>query len=119
MKHFSQPLVNSDALLGALQAAHAAGVAFAAGDEPAASHSPMQPAAAPQHPEPLSKTVATQSDYRESEAQTLPWSSGYVLTQDAARAAKQAALSAAHHCEGPELLTLAGLTFGEGLPPGG
>jgi hypothetical protein len=43
------------------------------------------PPARPQAPEPPTKTTGTQSDYRESEAQTLPWSPDYVLTKDAVR----------------------------------
>ncbi len=35
--------------------------------------------------EPNTKTVGTQSDYRESEAQTLPWSPDYQPSKDAAR----------------------------------
>ncbi|XP_041437321.1 cilia- and flagella-associated protein 91 isoform X2 [Xenopus laevis] len=51
---------------------------------------------------PLVRTVAIQTDYRDSEAQTDPYSPEYVA------------------CSGsvPELLTLANLTWGRGLPAG-
>ena len=48
-------------------------------------------------------TVGTQSDYRESEAQTMPYSPDYVLTEAEPN---------------PEVLMLAGLKFGQGLPGG-
>lgn len=63
-----------------------------------------------------SKTVATQSDYRESEAQTTPWDVDYVLPDQPT--AKQQYLSARHHCQGPELLALRDLKLGNGLPVG-
>ncbi|KAM5336763.1 cilia- and flagella-associated protein 91 isoform 4-T4 [Glossophaga mutica] len=47
-------------------------------------------------------TVGTQTDYRDSEAQTDPYSPEYVVCQDSV----------------PELLTLATLTWGRGLPAG-
>lgn len=47
-------------------------------------------------------TVGTQTDYRDSEAQTDPYSPEYVVCQDSI----------------PELLTLATLTWGRGLPAG-
>ncbi len=59
--------------------------------------------------QPATKTVGTQSDYRESEAQTLPWSPDYVIPADGARAEKQARIDAAAGREGPELLQLADL----------
>ncbi|XP_060092322.1 cilia- and flagella-associated protein 91 [Heteronotia binoei] len=48
----------------------------------------------------ISQTVATQTDYRDSEAQTDPYSPEYVVTSGSI----------------PELLTLATLTWGRGLP---
>lgn len=63
-----------------------------------------------------SKTVATQSDYRESEAQTTPWDVDYALPGQPT--AKQQYLSARNHCEGPELLALRDLKLGNGLPVG-
>lgn len=73
---------------------------------------PPQPVA----PEPLIKDAATQSDYRENETQTLPWSPDWVLPTDPAKAAKQAVLSRRFNCQGPEVLQLADLKFGDGLP---
>lgn len=75
---------------------------------------PDQPAPS----EPLIKDAATQSDYRETETQTLPWSPDWVLPTDPARLAKQAALSQKFNCQGPEVLQLADLRFGDGLPGG-
>lgn len=63
-----------------------------------------------------SKTVGTQSDYRENEAQTTPWDVPYTLSDDPS--VKQQYLSARHHCQGPELLTLRDLKLGQGLPVG-
>eukprot|EP00955_Chlamydomonas_euryale_P042224 352239-Chlamydomonas_euryale.AAC.1 len=70
-------------------------------------------------PEPRTKTLGTQSDYRENEAQTTPWDPP-AAAPAAAPAAKQAALSAKHHAGAgrPEVLHLADLHFGDGLPPG-
>ena len=65
--------------------------------------------------EPKSKTVATQSDYRENEVQTTPWDPDYVLPEPSI---KQQALSAKYHSDVPELLKLRDLKFGDGLPPG-
>lgn len=62
------------------------------------------------------RTIATQSDYRESEAQTTPWDVDYVLPDQPT--AKQQYLSARHHCQGPELLALRDLKLGNGLPVG-
>jgi len=53
-------------------------------------------------PSPLTKTITTQTDYRESEAQTDPYSPEYVV-----RPGSQ-----------PELLTLATLAYERGLPAG-
>jgi hypothetical protein len=82
----------------------------------AAVHFAAAAAAAPPSPppaqEPLVKEAATQSDYRESEAQTLPWSPAYVLP--AAGTPGAARLAAG----GPELLALADLKWGDGLPGG-
>ncbi len=78
----------------------------------------LVPAPPPPAPEPRSKTLGTQSDYRENDAQTLPWEPPASLPE-AGPSAKQAALSSKHHTEGgPELQYLAGLKFGDGLPPG-
>ena len=54
-------------------------------------------------PEPLTKTVECQSDFRESEAQTDPYTPAYVVPPDAPE---------------PEVLTLTALTYGAGLPAG-
>ncbi|WIA14289.1 hypothetical protein OEZ85_002823 [Tetradesmus obliquus] len=72
----------------------------------------------PAQPEPAIKDAYTQSDYRESEAQTLPWSPDWVLPRDPAVLAKQAVLSAKFNCQGPKVLQLADLKFGDGLPGG-
>ncbi|XP_041373414.1 cilia- and flagella-associated protein 91-like [Gigantopelta aegis] len=53
-------------------------------------------------PTPLNKTVETQTDYRDSEAQTDPYTPEYVVRPG----------------EAPELLTLATLSYGRGLPAG-
>ncbi|XP_048201780.1 cilia- and flagella-associated protein 91 [Perognathus longimembris pacificus] len=50
----------------------------------------------------LKSTVATQTDYRDADTQTDPYSPEYVVCQDTI----------------PELLTLATLTWGRGLPAG-
>ena len=72
--------------------------------------------AQPEEEEPVSRTIGTQSDYRESEAQTTPWDVQYVVPDQPS--AKQQYLSARHHCQGPELLALKDLSFGNGLPVG-
>jgi len=53
-------------------------------------------------PTPPTKTIDTQTDYRDSEAQTDPYTPEYVVRPG----------------EAPELLTLATLSFGRGLPAG-
>lgn len=53
-------------------------------------------------PTPLTKTVEVQTDYRDSEAQTDPYTPEYVVRPGSA----------------PELLTLATLSYGKGLPAG-
>ena len=68
-----------------------------------ASAAGADPAPEPE-PEPFTRTVETQSDYRESEAQTVPWEPEYRLQEHASR--QQQALCQKHHCTGPELLTL-------------
>ncbi|XP_045439923.1 cilia- and flagella-associated protein 91 [Pipistrellus kuhlii] len=60
------------------------------------------PASSKHQPSPSKYTVGTQTDYRDSEAQTDPYSPEYVVCQDSI----------------PELLTLATLTWGRGLPAG-
>lgn len=62
-------------------------------------------------------TVATQSDYRESEAQTLPYTPDYIIPEPNE---KQRALNQQHHLiEGvPEILALRDLSYGRGLPVG-
>nr|XP_058920719.1 cilia- and flagella-associated protein 91 isoform X2 [Kogia breviceps] len=53
-------------------------------------------------PIPSKYTVSTQTDYRDAEVQTDPYSPEYIICQDSI----------------PELLTLATLTWGRGLPAG-
>ena len=67
---------------------------------------------------PRSRTLGTQSDYRESEAQTVPYESDFVLPERPST--RQAALNAEHHVDGdaPEVLTLRHLRFGDGNPAG-
>jgi len=55
-------------------------------------------------PEPVAKTVGTQSDFRESEAQTDPFTPDYIQPDP--------------NREQPELLELSELTWGRGLPAG-
>jgi len=50
----------------------------------------------------LTKTTATQSDFRESEAQTVPYTTDHVVPEG----------------ENPEILTLGAFTYGNGLPMG-
>mmetsp|Transcript_6427 Transcript_6427/g.15588 ORF Transcript_6427/g.15588 Transcript_6427/m.15588 type:complete len:704 (+) Transcript_6427:137-2248(+) len=59
-----------------------------------------QTVAAATMPEPKAKTVGTQSLYRESEAQTNPYSPEYVTSSD----------------QSPEVLTITHLVYGGGLP---
>ncbi len=56
--------------------------------------------ARPRPPTPPTKEMGTQSDYRESEAQTDPYTPEYIVTDGS----------------NPELLTLANLSYGAGLP---
>ncbi|GIL52182.1 hypothetical protein Vafri_8117, partial [Volvox africanus] len=67
-------------------------------------------------PEPRSKTIGTQSDYRENEAQTAPWEPGYILPEQPT--IKQQALSKRFHSDGPEVLHLRDMAFADGLPAG-
>ncbi|XP_007942115.1 cilia- and flagella-associated protein 91 [Orycteropus afer afer] len=60
------------------------------------------PASTKYPPIPSKSTVGTQTDYRDTEVQTDPYSPEYVVCQDSI----------------PELLTLATLTWGRGLPAG-
>lgn len=77
---------------------------------------PPPPPPVPIIEEPKTKTIGTQSDYRENEAQTTPWDPDFRLPSDPNL--KQRYLSAKHNCEGPELLTLKDMKFADGLPPG-
>ena len=67
---------------------------------------------------PRSKTVGTQSLYRESEAQTVPYEPDFVLPETMSD--KQRALSERNTTDGggPELLSIRHLTFANGLPAG-
>eukprot|EP00227_Mantoniella_beaufortii_P019466 CAMPEP_0197584104 /NCGR_PEP_ID=MMETSP1326-20131121/6810_1 /TAXON_ID=1155430 /ORGANISM="Genus nov. species nov., Strain RCC2288" /LENGTH=1093 /DNA_ID=CAMNT_0043148417 /DNA_START=227 /DNA_END=3508 /DNA_ORIENTATION=+ len=61
-------------------------------------------------------TTGTQSDYRESEAQTLPYAPDYVILDPSD---KQAHLNSKTHTDGnPEVLTIEHLSFANGLPAG-
>ncbi|GMH37824.1 hypothetical protein BSKO_05697 [Bryopsis sp. KO-2023] len=74
------------------------------------------PANAEEEHIPKSRTIGIQSDYRESEAQTLPWDPEFRLPSRPS--AKQEYRSSRFHCDGPEIAQLKHLTFGDGLPPG-
>lgn len=63
-----------------------------------------------------SRTIGIQTDYRESEAQTIPWDPDYSLPENPWD--KQRYRSSRFHCAGPELLELRHLKFGTGLPAG-
>ena len=63
-----------------------------------------------------SRSVGTQSLYRETEAQTTPWEPAYVLP--AYTTIKQEVHKGMHHVEIPEIAYLQHLTFGDGLPGG-
>jgi hypothetical protein len=67
---------------------------------------------------PRSKTVGTQSLYRESEAQTVPYEPDFVLPDSMSD--KQRALTERNATDGgaPELLSIRHLTFANGLPAG-
>lgn len=65
---------------------------------------------------PRSRTVGTQSLYRESEAQTIPYSPDYVIPEEVGE--KQATLMEKYNTDVPEILTLQKLKFANGLPPG-
>lgn len=69
---------------------------------------------------PRSKTVGTQSTYRESEAQTIPYEPEYFVPDPSEQTAKRAALAERNATEGgaPELLSIRHLTFASGLPAG-
>lgn len=68
-------------------------------------------------PIPKARTVGTQSDYRESEAQTTPWQPDVVIPE--VLTAKQRHLLEKHHCtERAELMYLKDMKFGDGLPLG-
>ena len=72
-------------------------VLFAAGTQAESALVPVEP-----EPEPATRDAVCQSDYRESEAQTDPFSPEFHVP----------------HGTDPEVLTLATLTFGAGLPAG-
>jgi len=78
----------------------------------------LAPPAPPPLPAGTMVTTATQSVYRESETQTLPYAPEYKLPQDPSD--KQKHLTAKHFLpEGvPEVLTMQHLNYAEGLPPG-
>ncbi|CAM9809795.1 unnamed protein product, partial [Choristocarpus tenellus] len=62
------------------------------------------PMVAPEErPEPFTKDIGSQTRYRESEAQTMPYSRPFILNPEV---------------EEPEVLMLQGLTYGAGLPVG-
>ena len=67
---------------------------------------------------PRSKTVGTQSLYRESEAQTVPYEPDFVVPDSMTD--KQRALTERNATDGgaPELLSIRHLTFANGLPAG-
>jgi hypothetical protein len=67
-------------------------------------------------PEEKSRTVGTQSLYRESEAQTIPYSPDYIVPEVIGE--KQRSLMEKYHSEGPEVLELQKMKFGQGLPVG-
>lgn len=71
----------------------------------------------PELPPGTKVTTGTQSDYRESEAQTTPYTPDFFVPEPSA---KQRALNQQHGLiEGaPEVLALRDLTFGQGLPAG-
>jgi len=66
---------------------------------PTAATNPLEPPAPEQAPA-VSRTVGIQTDYRESEAQTDPYTPDYVVPEGT----------------DPEVLALAGLRWGQGLP---
>lgn len=74
------------------------------------------PAARPAAAEPeAARTIGTQSDFRETEAQTDPFSPAHTI---APGCLKQDLLSGAVHCEGPEVAHLGDLRFRAGVLPG-
>jgi len=82
-------------------------IPFLSAQPPEVVFAPTQGAAQPlevpeQVEEPLAKEMATQSDYRETEAQTDPFSPDYWVAQG----------------KEPEVLSLASLTYANGLPGG-
>ena len=89
-KHFRRPIIP-------FMQAQPPEVIFAAETQGEAALAPPEP-----EPEPASKDMACQSDYRESDTQTDPYTPDYVLPPGAE----------------PEVLTLATLKYGEGLPAG-
>ncbi|KAK3288918.1 hypothetical protein CYMTET_3624 [Cymbomonas tetramitiformis] len=78
---------------------------------------PPPPAPPAELPPGTKVTTATQSDYRETESQTIPYAPDYVIAEPTA---KQAHLSEKYHMQDglPEVLTLQHLTYTNGLPPG-
>lgn len=62
------------------------------------------------------REASTQSDFRESEAQTLPYSPDWTVSEQRSR--KQRALEQKHNVRQPEVLELQDLEYAHGLPPG-
>ncbi|KAK9815791.1 hypothetical protein WJX72_009513 [[Myrmecia] bisecta] len=94
----------------------AARKALAENSHGALSHASQASFAAPAPPKPASRTVGTQSDYRENETQTTPFAPDYALPDQPS--AKQQHLSQRYNCAGPELLTLQEMSFASGTHVG-
>lgn len=62
--------------------------------------------------------AGVQSVFRESEAQTLPYTPNHRIPSDDEKTAKQKALENRHNCDQPEVLEIADLKYFHGLPPG-
>lgn len=115
-KYFKRPvLAAAEVLVKQAPPPMATGVL---GSEPSAGMGMGMSGADVGHPEPRAKTIGTQSDYREGEAQTAPWEPDYVIPEEPT--AKQAWLSKRNFAgEGvPELIHLKELQFPDGLPAG-
>mmetsp|Transcript_38530 Transcript_38530/g.46566 ORF Transcript_38530/g.46566 Transcript_38530/m.46566 type:complete len:908 (-) Transcript_38530:403-3126(-) len=87
---------------------------------PVATLAPVEPPPPPveELPPGTKVTMGTQSDYRESEAQTLPYAPDYVLPDQPSE--KQRYLSERNFMPDgvPEVLTLQHFKYTDGLPPG-